>query len=150
MTYTEPAPQWSPGYGHITPGRMIRLWGREHAPFDVARTKGAPRGNGEATSHVQNTDDGRYMVWAHRRDNRHNEEPMPFLHGDVFDTVEAADRARFDAGWLVFEETVRVGTAGPYVLPWGKRAPGDAADDGFDDPARADGAAADMVYGTGR
>lgn len=153
MKITEPPYQWTPGYGTITPGRSVRLWGREHAPYELARTKGPRRGTAEVSCHVETVDGGHhYRIYAHRKDNRHNEEPMPTLHGHAFHTPEAAYRALFDAGWIVFEETLMVGTTGPYVPPWGKRAPGDAADDGWDDPARADGAAADMVYreGAGR
>ena len=145
---TVPPYQWSPGYGNLTPGRSIRLWGRDHAPYDVAATKGIARaGDADVTSYTQARTDGRYEIVAHHRDDILNDQPMGILHGDVFDTQAEANEARFAAGWLVFEEVLKVGKVGPYVPPWGLRSEPDDGDAWADDPRRADGAAADMVYG---
>lgn len=145
---TVPDQQWSPGYGYVTPGRMIRLWTRDHAPFDVAASKGPRRSTGIASTHVFYADGGKYAIHAHALDATGVPTgPMLTLHGDQFDSMADAHRALFDAGWIAYEETVRVGTGGDYVPPWGARDP-DAADDVSDvDGRRADGAAADMVYG---
>lgn len=147
---TEPEQQWSPRYGDA-PGRMIRLWGHQHATYDVAVTKGERRrGVSDVASHTFKRDDGRYETAAQQFNNGLFGKYLP-EHGTVHDTFEDGERLRFDRGWLVFEEVLFSQSLDqPYVPPWGVRQPGEERYDGWDDDARADGAAANMVYGTGR
>jgi hypothetical protein len=144
-----PEKQWSPGYGNVTPGRWIRLWAREHAPYDVACTKGpARRGAEPITSHVITLPDGRAQIVAHLIDDRYNDQPAP-MHGDIHPTVADADRARYDAGLIEFEETVKVGAVGAYNPPWGHPADPDGEHADVSDYA-TEAAARTMVYGSGR
>lgn len=145
-----PEAQWSPGYGHITPGRWIRLWTRDHAPYDVASRKGPARSTGIAVTAAVNHPDGGVVIDAYRRDNVLNAEPMPTLHGDRFATADDAYRALFDAGWVAYEETVRVAPL-PGRITGRRRTEDDTDPDWTDvDPRIADGNAADMVYGRSR
>lgn len=138
------------GYPPVTGGAAVRLWGRDHATYDIACTKGAHRrppvrhGVPDVISQTI-ARDGRFEVEAHEFHNGLIGDPAPG-HGDVFDTAEEADRARYDAGWLVFEEIVKQYAAAPHRRPRDH-----VPDDGGDvSEYAAEAAARNMVYGTGR